>query len=73
MQKRIWKEYNQKLVQRGSITFMIHEKTVREIQNFKPKRKIGRPKKYPDALIELLVVAKIRFNLGYRSLEGFAK
>jgi len=73
MQKRIWSEYNRKLVQRGSVTFMIHEKTVRQIQNFKPKSKNGRPQKYPDALIELLVVVKIRFNLGYRSLEGFAK
>lgn len=52
---------------------MIHEKTIREIQNFRQKRTVGRPKKYPDALIELLVVVKIRFNLGYRSLEGFAK
>ena len=26
-----------------------------------------------DAIIELLVVVKIRFNLGYRTLEGFAK
>lgn len=73
MQKRIWSEYNRKLVQRVSVTFMIHQKTVREIQKFKPKSKNGRPKKYPDALIELLVVVKIRFNLAYRALEGFAR
>ncbi len=73
MQKRIWSEYNRKLVQRGSVTFMIHQKTVREIQKFKPKSKNGRPTKYLDALIELLLVVKIRFNLGYRALEGFAR
>lgn len=73
MQKRIWSEYNRKLVNRGSVTFMIHEKTIQEIRRFKPKSKNGRPKKYPDALIRLLVVVKIRFNLSYRALEGFAK
>ena len=67
MQKRIWREYNQKLVQRGSITFMIHEKTILEIQKFKPKSTGGRPQKYPDALIELLIVVKICFNLPYPS------
>ena len=73
MQKRIWSQYNKDLVQRGSITFFIEEKTFQKIQNFRGKSTGGRPQEFPLMLIQLLLFVKIQYSLTYRSLEGFAK
>ena len=73
MRKRIWSKYNKQLVQRGSITFYIDSKTLKEIKKFKGKSTGGRPKEYPDALMNLLLVLKIQYKLTYRALEGFAR
>lgn len=73
MRERIWSQYNKELVQRGSITFFIDEKTLKFIQHFKAKSTGGRPQEFPQSLIELLLVVKIQFSLAYRALEGFAK
>lgn len=73
MQKRIWKEYNKRLVQRGSVTFLIEKKTLDLIKNYKPKSTGGRPQEFPPTLIELLLLVKIQYSLTYRALEGFAK
>jgi len=73
MRERTWPQYNKDLVQRGSITFFIEEKTLRSIQNFKAKSAGGRPQKFPSAPIELLLIVKIQFSLSYRSLEGFSR
>ena len=73
MQKRIWSQYNKDLVQRGSITFFIEEKTLQKIQNFRGKSTGGRPQEFPLVLIQLLLFIKIQYSLTYRGLEGFAK
>lgn len=73
MQKRIWSKYNKELVQRGSVSFFIDDKTLKSLQNYKPKSTGGRPLAFPKALIELLICVKIQFSLSYRALEGFAK
>ena len=73
MRNRNWGEYNKKLIERGSITFLIDPKSLKSIQNFHPKSTIGRPIQYPDLLIEILLSIKIQFRLTYRSLEGFAR
>ena len=72
MQKRDWSSYNKKLVQRGDLFFMFDLKTFEKVQNFKGKSQGGRPNKYSDILIELLLIMKIQYHLTYRSLEGFA-
>ena len=33
----------------------------------------GRPRKFSEALIQMLLMIKIRFQLPYRAVEGFAK
>jgi len=73
MRNRNWSQYNAKLVERGSITFVIEEKTFNKIKNFRPRSTGGRPREYPLALIELLLLIKVRYGLAYRELEGFAR
>ena len=73
MQKRIWSQYNQNLVQRGSTTFYLDIKALRLIKNFRSKSTGGRPKVFPLMLIHILIMLKIQYSLPYRALEGFAR
>lgn len=68
-----WSQYNKKLINRGSINFLIAPKTIFLIKKFKAKSTGGRPKEYSSLLIELLVMLKIQYSLPYRALEGFAR
>jgi IS5 family transposase len=68
-----WSQYNKKLINRGSINFLIVPKTILLIKKFKAKSTGGRPQEYSSLLIELLVMLKIQYSLPYRALEGFAK
>jgi hypothetical protein len=69
MRKRNWREYNKQLVQRGSITFLIDPKLLKE-ERVKSK-KPGRPLEYSDSLIIMLLMIKIHYRLTYRALQGF--
>ena len=71
MHKRIWKKYNQNLVNRGRITFYIDEKALAIEPQSKKVR--GRPRLFSHPLIQLLLIQKIQYKLPYRALEGFAK
>lgn len=73
MRNRNWSQYNKKLVQRGSITFLIDPKMLPKMKPKKIKGKMGRPIGYTDTLILLLMMLKIQFGLTYRSLQGFAE
>ena len=72
MAKRNWSKYNRELVSRGTLQFLISKEAIRNIQTFRPRSKGGRPKKFPDLLIEILLTVKIHYTLSYRSLEGFS-
>ena len=68
--KRNWSEYNRKLVQRGSITFLLDPKV------FKPRRekgRMGRPVEFSNQIMLMLMMTKIHFRLPYRKLEGFMR
>jgi|TARA_B100001964_G_scaffold113760_1_gene126888 hypothetical protein len=68
--KRNWRQYNKNLVQRGSITFFIDPNVLK----IKPERnKMGRPRLFAQAIIQLLLILKIQYRLSYRALEGFSK
>jgi len=54
MRCRIWSQYNKELVQRGSITFFVDEKSLKAIRNFRPKSTGGRPQEFPLVLIQLM-------------------
>lgn len=73
MRKRNWRQYNKHLVQQGSISFFIDPKVFKAIGKTSLSKKRGRPTQFSDALIEMLLMLKIRFRLPYRALEGFAK
>ena len=73
MRKRNWQQYNKQLVQRGSLTFLIDPKLYKSIKTKHIKKRRGRPQKFSDPLIVMLMMVKIHYRLPYRALEGFAK
>ena len=73
MRKRNWREYNKRLVQRGSLTFLIDPKIVKTLEVKAQKRKKGRPLEFSDQLILMLLMIKIHYKMPYRMLEGFAR
>lgn len=73
MRKRNWREYNKKLVQRGSLTFLIDPKVMKTLEVKVQKKRKGRPLEFSDQLILLLLMIKIHYKMPYRMLEGFAR
>ncbi len=73
MRKRNWREYNKKLVQRGSLTFLIDPKIMKTLLPQAQKKQKGRPLEFSDQLILLLLMIKIHYKMPYRMLEGFAR
>jgi len=73
MRRRNWREYNKRLVQRGSLTFLIDPKVVKNMGVTAQKKKRGRPLKFTDQLILLLLTIKIHYKMPYRMLEGFSR
>jgi hypothetical protein len=55
MRKRNWREYNKKLVQRGSLTFLIDPKVMKGLALKAQKKRKGRPLEFSDQLIFLLL------------------
>ncbi len=43
MRKRNWREYNKQLVQRGSLTFLIDPKWLKNQGKAQRRKKLGRP------------------------------
>jgi hypothetical protein len=73
MRKRNWREYNKRLVQRGSLTFLIDPEIVKTLGVKAQKRKKGRPLEFSDQLILMLLMIKIHYKMPYRMLEGFSR
>lgn len=70
---RNWKQYNQSLINRGSITFWFDEETIASWNSVKHSGKPGRPNTYSDAVIRCGLAVKAVFRLTLRSLQGFFK
>lgn len=68
---RNWKQYNQSLINRGSITFWLDEKAVTSWNAVLPSRKPGRPNVYSDAAIRCGLAVRTVFRLTLRALQGF--
>jgi hypothetical protein len=73
MRKRNWCEYNKKLVQRGSLTFLIDPKVMKTLSPKALKKRKGRPLEFSNQLILLLLMIKIHYKMPYRMLEGFSR
>ena len=67
-----WSEYEQALVQRGSITFWLSE-SIEEIWLYNGEKQRGSQYAYSDKAIEIMLTLKEVFHLKNRSVEGFVR
>lgn len=68
---RNWKDYNQALVNRGSLTFWFDEKSIHDWHAISLSGQRGRPKFYSDIAIECALTIRAVFQLSLRATEGF--
>jgi hypothetical protein len=68
-----WSQYNESLVQRGSITFWFCEETIQKWRHDNANPKVGHPFVYSDTAVECLLVLRELFQLPYRQTEGLGK
>jgi len=68
-----WSEYNESLVQRGSITFWFCEETIEKWRHANANPKVGHPFVYSDTAVECMLVLRELFQLPYRQTEGLGK
>lgn len=69
-----WSHYNKSLINRGSITFWIDEKSIDEWYGNKSSTKArGRPQKYSDTAILTVLLLKQVYRLPLRASQGFAQ
>ena len=66
-----WKQYNQALVQRGSLTIWMDASAIRRWHCHTHHGRRGRGFHYSDTAIETALMLKGLFNLPLRALEGF--
>jgi IS5 family transposase len=70
---RTWKDYNQALTRRGSLTVWIEETTLQDwCQNMRDGQ-VGAPTTYSDLAIQALLTLKAVFSLPLRQTQGFAQ
>ncbi|MDQ6722991.1 MAG: transposase, partial [Thermoproteota archaeon] len=69
-----WSIYNQSLVRRGEILlgFDVINNWDTELKEMN-KDKVGKPFRYPNTFLLLLVYARVYFHLPYRQTEGIAQ
>jgi hypothetical protein len=70
---RNWKEYNQSLVNRGSITFWFDENAIGKWYSVERVGKPGRSDTYSDDAIRCGLTIKAVFRIALRAMQGFIK
>lgn len=70
---RNWKQYNESLVNRGSITFWFDEAAINNWHCSEKSGKPGRPDTYSDDAIRCGLMIKAVFRIALRALQGFIK
>ena len=70
---RNWKEYNQSLVNRGSITFWFDENVTEKWYSVERSGKPGRPETYSNDAIRCGLMIKAVFRTALRALQGFIR
>src|SRR5262245_29644243 len=73
MSVRNWRQYNESLVARGSITLWFDEETLAAWYHENDACKRGRPFTYSDTTVELFLTIRELFKLPYRQTEGFVR
>jgi hypothetical protein len=69
---RNWKQYNDALVRRGSLTLWVDQDTLRAWRYQGPARR-GAQFEYSDLAIECLLTLRSVYHLALRATEGFAR
>ena len=69
---RNWSEYSKALVNRGSLTIWVEERTLREWYNTEASSKRGASDYYSDLAIECLLILRSVYHLPLRQVTGFA-
>lgn len=67
---RNWKQYNQSLVNRGSITFWFNDDAIAKWYSAERTEKPGRPDIYSDDTIRCGLIIKAVFHVALRQLQG---
>lgn len=70
-QKGNWKQYNQNLINRGSITFWFSKDSIKKWKAKKDKKHFGRPFIYSNMAIETAHTIRYVYHLPLRALQGF--
>lgn len=70
---RNWRQYNQSLVNRGSITFWFDEQAISKWYSVERPEKPGRPDTYSDDTIRCGLLIKAVFRTALRALQGFLR
>ncbi len=70
---RNWANYNRALIERGSINIWVEEESLEKWYSSLHTCKAGRPEKYSDDAILMLLMLREVFKLTLRSLQGFTK
>jgi hypothetical protein len=70
---RNWKEYNQSLVNRGSITFWFDEDSIEKWYSTEQADGPGRPNTYSDQAIRCGLMIKAVFRIALRALQGLVQ
>ncbi|EKE6109419.1 IS5-like element ISVch8 family transposase [Vibrio cholerae] len=65
-----WKQYNQALINRGSLTFWIGEEAISEWKQGKQNKR-GRPRVFSDLAITTALMVKRIFSMPLRASQGF--
>lgn len=68
---RNWKQYNQSLINRGSITFWFDKSLIEKWYSFERTGKPGRPNTYSDDTIRCGLMIRAVFRTALRQLQGF--
>lgn len=67
-----WREYNNSLVKRGSLTLWVSDDVIEAWEDKRPAQRGGQYE-FSDTAIEALLLLKYTFKLPYRGTEGFAE
>ena len=70
---RNWSEYNKALIQRGSITIWIDEKSVKNWFSSYHTCQAGRPATYSDEAILMMLILREVYKRSLRNLQGFVQ
>lgn len=68
-----WRNYNESLVQRGSITFWFSDEVIDQWKHANDQPKVGHPFVYSDRAMESLLMLRELFRLPYRQTEGLGR